>query len=376
MLDQYHCLDRRRAMWRNLEAELDFIVITDPRHIFYFTGDTISSHHFGGFMASQCLMLSPSGEAVILMDNIQPNQAHSTPGVKFDWYRGIGTPGSRNMKFHEALGQWLKTKVGVSCRLGYDPHTFPSALKEKLEELNIEWIDITPVVNRLRLTKWPDEIELIKRSIIVAESVMETLRRKVKPGISELDIFSIAQARAIAVSQTQCHLYGDFFVTNKPKIVNSLPTHYQVAKGDLFLADFSVVLGFLRGDIATTFVVGSQPTDEQWHWHETISKALSQAEQELRPGRKASEIYACLASCLGSMRELFKSHAGHGLGLEHPEPPFITPKSSDILRENQIITLEPSLRQEGRGIIRYENNYIITKSGFERLSQHSLSIKQ
>jgi Xaa-Pro aminopeptidase len=40
-----------------------------------------------------------------------------------------------------------------------------------------------------------------------------------------------------------------------------------------------------------------------------------------------------------------------------------------------VITLEPGLYVEGIGGIRIEHNYLVTKSGYERLSNHEIRLE-
>jgi Xaa-Pro aminopeptidase len=74
------------------------------------------------------------------------------------------------------------------------------------------------------------------------------------------------------------------------------------------------------------------------------------------------------------MAQYFGHHAGHGLGLTHPEAPFFVPKADETLRENDVVTLEPGLYVGGVGGIRIEHNYRITAAGFERLSNHAITL--
>ena len=70
----------------------------------------------------------------------------------------------------------------------------------------------------------------------------------------------------------------------------------------------------------------------------------------------------------------FTHHAGHGLGLAHPEAPILVPASEDVLEAGDVLTLEPGAYVEGIGGMRIEHNYLITAEGFERLSQHEISL--
>ena len=67
-------------------------------------------------------------------------------------------------------------------------------------------------------------------------------------------------------------------------------------------------------------------------------------------------------------------HAGHGLGLGHPESPIIVSDSTDVLLAGDIVTLEPGSYVEGIGGMRIEHNYLITEDGYERLSNHEIRL--
>jgi Xaa-Pro aminopeptidase len=67
-------------------------------------------------------------------------------------------------------------------------------------------------------------------------------------------------------------------------------------------------------------------------------------------------------------------HAGHGLGLAHPEAPYLVRNSTETLAAGDVVTLEPGLYVDGVGGDRIEHNYLITATGYERLSNHTLSL--
>ena len=70
----------------------------------------------------------------------------------------------------------------------------------------------------------------------------------------------------------------------------------------------------------------------------------------------------------------FPHHAGHGLGLSHPEAPFLVRHSTETLVAGDVVTLEPGLYVDGVGGVRIEHNYLVTDAGFERLSNHVISL--
>jgi Xaa-Pro aminopeptidase len=50
---------------------------------------------------------------------------------------------------------------------------------------------------------------------------------------------------------------------------------------------------------------------------------------------------------------------GHGLGLQLTEWPSIAPWDDTVLRENMVITIEPSVSVEGGGVLVSEENIVI-----------------
>jgi Xaa-Pro aminopeptidase len=72
--------------------------------------------------------------------------------------------------------------------------------------------------------------------------------------------------------------------------------------------------------------------------------------------------------------EFFPHHAGHGLGLSHPEAPYFVRHSRETLLAGDVVTLEPGLYVDGVGGIRIEHNYLVTDAGFEQLSRHRIAL--
>ena len=107
-------------------------------------------------------------------------------------------------------------------------------------------------------------------------------------------------------------------------------------------------------------------------------EAIAEGEKVLGSGRAAREVDRAVRGLLESRGQggNYHSHVGHGLGLGHPEAPFIVPESSDVLEAGDVVTLEPGQYVAGVGGMRFEHNYLITDGGFERLTRHALTMTQ
>jgi Xaa-Pro aminopeptidase len=103
---------------------------------------------------------------------------------------------------------------------------------------------------------------------------------------------------------------------------------------------------------------------------------MAAGEKELRAGAQCLAVYQAVRGVFenAGMAEYFPHHAGHGLGLTHPEAPYLVRHATEMLLAGDVITLEPGLYIPGTGGIRIENNYLITDQGYERLSNHTIAL--
>ena len=149
-----------------------------------------------------------------------------------------------------------------------------------------------------------------------------------------------------------------------------------IERGDLVLLDFSVVVHGYRGDFANTFACGAAPTAKQVDLYEACLAALAVGEEMLKGGCPAVELDRAVRASFAKqgLAETITSHSGHGLGLGHPDPPYLTPNSTDTILAGEIVAIEPGQFVPGVGGMRFERNYLVTDSGCERLSHLELRI--
>jgi Xaa-Pro aminopeptidase len=142
----------------------------------------------------------------------------------------------------------------------------------------------------------------------------------------------------------------------------------------MFILDYSVVIDGYRSDFTNTLVVGKAPNPQQQRLYDLCCQAMAAGEAQLRAGAACLTVYNAVrgAFAAAGMAEHFPHHAGHGLGLTHPEAPFFVRHADETLLVNDVVTLEPGLYVEGTGGIRIEHNYRITATGYERMSNHTI----
>jgi Xaa-Pro aminopeptidase len=190
-----------------------------------------------------------------------------------------------------------------------------------------------------------------------------------------LEVYVQIQAAITKAAGQPIVMLGDFAAGQRSEAGGGPPTNNVLNDGDLMILDLFPIIGGYRADITNTLCVG-RPTQEQQDHIAVLQSAMASAETKLKPGSTGAEVYE---ACLRPMQDAgiagaFIHHAGHGLGLGHPEPPYFVKGSQDVLRLGDVVTLEPGAYLPGWGGARIEHDYLITEDGFERLSNHKIGL--
>lgn len=394
MLTQEGCLARRRRLWEAVPESVEWLLIADPRHVQYLANFWVQPLSFSGGERG-LLLLDRVGGATLLGDNFAVRAAAQQPYVDREivekWYDHRHSVINRDHALLDALkqlGPELQGRRGL-----VEAEWLPLAAAAVLPISEEAWSldptggkgtngsgagDLGILLRRLRRQKDADEIALLKQSIRGGEAGHMRLREILREGITELEVYREVQSAALAGAGRPAVVYGDFRAANaeQPKR-GGLPAQpaYALQAGDLFCLDYSVVLDGYRGDFTNTLCVGP-PSDEQQMLADLCLQAIDSGEAALRPGAAARDVYAAVAEPfrIAGYADAFPHHAGHGIGLAHPEPPILVPESDDVLMVGDVVTLEPGAYVAGIGGMRFEHNYLITESGFERLTNHVLSL--
>jgi hypothetical protein len=365
MLTAQGCRARRERLWAELDPppDSDHLRLTDPIHLAYLAGyrpDPFSlGAGFGGV-----LLLRKDGRAKLLHDDrIAPwsvAAAHVEECVAVPWYDGQ-TPGKGPRQL-ALLGAVNPSHDGVRI---HDRPGDPYAAT------------VIHTVAGLRRRKDPDEIEQLRRCMRATEAGHAWARENVRPGMTELDVYCGISGACTKAAGRAVIVYGDFAVCPGPERRGGPATARVVEPGDMMILDFSVVIDGYRSDFTNTLVVGKQPTADQQRLYDLCTRAMAAGEKELRAGRECRTVYAAVNDVFDreSMAKSFGHHAGHGLGLTHPEAPYLVRESVETLLAGDVITLEPGLYVAGTGGIRIEHNYLITETGYERLSNHTIALR-
>ena len=355
-------------------GQIDAVVVHRPEHLLYLANflPELTSLNYN---SSSFLVIDADGRSPLFVDNWlapgdePPAESAIDDVVVTTWYDCVAPAQNRSTVVAASVTKHLQNIK--ARRIAAERSVLPVTISGDLDVLDVE-----PLIRELRQIKDPDELAAIRRGIRTAEAIHAASRGSLREGMTELDFYSQLVQRAIVAAEAPFVMMCDLASGPRAAQGGGGPTLRVMKKGELVILDiFPLVEGY-RGDITNTLVVGAQPTTEQQELFDTVHSGLEAGASLLHPETPVKEVYRAIDETFhrsDPARSLIH-HAGHAIGLGHPEAPEIVPESDAVLTEGMVITLEPGLYGVPSGGIRLEHDYLITKDGAERLSEHSLGL--
>ena len=390
MLSREGCQRRCERLWQKMPDVVEWLLIADPRHVKYLCNFWVEPFSFS--FGERCwLLLDRENGSTLLGDNYALRSAAGKPFVdriaEYPWYDHKRTVINRD---HALLRSLIGLVDGLKDRVGLaEEESLSSFAMLLLDEAtgicradlgdcfkSRSGTSLGSILRELRRRKDPDEIALLKQCMQATAAGHAKAREIIRPGLTEYEVYCAVQSAALEATGRPAIVYGDFRANNgKTPKTGGLPAGGTLQEGDLFILDYSVMLDGYRSDFTNTLAVGG-PTAAQRKLFRLCQECMQAGEAALKAGVAASDVYEAASAPMKAAGHEggLPHHAGHGLGLAHPEPPILTPRSTDTLLAGDVITLEPGLYLEGLGGVRIERNYLITETGSECLSHHEIAL--
>ncbi len=334
------------------ERKLDVALISDPRHVYYFTGFWCRS------LFSPLVLIQQQGDTILSVPFASEGELAADKVLTYESNRLCTLVDDQ---WSASLDQ-LRPHLSSSKRLGSDG-VIPAILGPVAA-----CEDLRPAMWMLRRTKDEDELAMLRCAIAATEQAYQYAFDALKPGITEVEIFAGIQATvAQAVGEVVGEAGNDFQI-NSP---GGPPRRRAGQAGEVAIFDLSVTLRGYSSDMSRSFVVGRKPSDLQLEAWKRIEQTFSQLEAMIQPGIRCQKLFELAHEMLDGYKGWkFNHHLGHGIGLCGHESPRLNPNWDDTLEVGDVFTMEPGLyAEELRAGLRIEHNYALTQADLVRLSQ-------
>ena len=269
--------------------------------------------------------------------------------------------------------------------LGLDGTTLAYLYAEAFKKKGIKVVHGKPTMDKARMIKTKDEIELMRITCANSETAFAAIVDAIRPGIRECDLVAIGLKALyeeaddhtedlVCMSGYNTNPYGWSF-TDKP-----------LRPGDLVYIDVdgASYQGY-KSCIYRTFCCG-KATQEQKDLYEECRALLYEAMGAVKAGRTTWDIYEKGPTGTQVYNDHGPQHwgydtweesgalaGGHGIGISLHELPFIRPhlaKANPVkLEEGMVIALENWVGYKGgKDGVRLEEDVVVTKDGYDLLS--------
>lgn len=232
----------------------------------------------------------------------------------------------------------------------------------------LEFADLAPVLDALRVIKTSEEIEILRRNgRLSAEGVRQAMLAT-RPGAFEYEIEAAAMG-AVLKGGAKGAAYAPI-VGSGP---NSCIFHYEkndrrVAAGDVVLMDFGADLDHLTMDITRTWPASGRFTAEQREVYAIVLEVQKACIEAYKPGATPQDVRDHVAAVLkakGIEPRGLQGGFGHGVGLAVHDVPL-----GGVLKEGMVFAIEPALYYPEKGFgVRIEDTVLITATGCEVLTK-------
>lgn len=256
-------------------------------------------------------------------------------------------------------------------RIGFEGEHVNYNTYRKIKE-DFETVPLTGEVEKIRLIKTDEEIELIQKACEIADQAYEYILTYVKAGMTEMEVKNELEAY-----MTRLGASGPSFDTivasgHRGALPHGVASDKVIESGDMVTLDFGAYYKGYASDITRTFGIGAV-SKEMEKIYNVVLEAQLKSLDEIKSGMTGQEADSIARDVISGhgYGENFGHSLGHGFGLEVHELPGLAQKSTMILEPGMCITIEPGIYVDDLGGVRIEDDTIVTETGLKKLTHSS-----
>lgn len=245
-----------------------------------------------------------------------------------------------------------------------------TAFKQQKDKKAPELVPLENVLTNIRKVKDDNEIDLIRKSVGIAEEAFNAFRGEITAGQTEnyLAGLLVFELRSRGASNSS---FPVIVATGaNSSLPHYLPRETLVQKDQPLMIDWGALYKGYCSDLTRTLMIG-RVDPKMKEVYNLVLKAQQAAIKFLRPGVTTQQADAVARDIIvrGGHGDQFGHGLGHGIGREiHELPTLRRAGSEEELRPGMVVTVEPGIYLPGVGGVRIEDDVLITHSGCEVLS--------
>jgi Xaa-Pro aminopeptidase len=325
-----------------LERELDGVLVSQAENRRYLSGLSTSAGY----------LLISSKKALFATDFRYAKQA------------SIECADFEVVQIRGELSEWLPSLISElgTKKLGFEANATSFAIHNKLskaldhDKKGFQLLATESLVESLRAVKDEEELAHLSRAAELADSAIEYIKSKMKPGVTEKSVAWDVERflRDNGSEELPFHV----IVASGPNSAfpHATPTDRRIQTGEPITIDLGARIEGYCSDITRTVCLGSQDSTFTKIYDLVLGSQLT-ALATLHAGMKGEQADSLARTVIdqAGYQDSFGHGLGHGVGLAPHENPRLGYKSEDILDNRMVFTVEPGVYLPGWGGVRIED---------------------
>ena len=364
-------------------AGLDALCIFYPARVAYLTG----FHHIPTERPIAVLVGS-SGQSAMVVPAVEKEHAESATTV--DQVRVyFEYPGSEHPM--ETVAEVLVEMKARPHRTGADHDGYVpywGYRGPRLSDLTgVEPFDAEMIVESLRRVKSKVELECIQLSCDRAVRGHRRMQGAIQAGKTEMECYTPPANETLFEmvhempgwrprGNDDTGFIAMFVAGRSTAMPHGFVKGHGIQPGDVLVSGAGANIDGYRSELERTMVVGPQ-TAEQERAFAAMLALQTRAIETMAPGVPAGEVELAtvrLAEELGVADNL-RHHAGHSIGLEGHEAPFLDRGDDAVLEPGMVFTVEPGVYIKELGGFRHSDTVVITEDGRHVMTDYPRELK-
>jgi Xaa-Pro dipeptidase len=357
------------------ELSLSVCLLSTPENIFYLCG----LDHWGYF-APHILIVPASGEMVLITRAMeQVTISRQVLNARFEGHAD-SEPAS------DTAGRILRKLALAGGRIGIEATSsgMPHGLAQRLRSAcpDAMWIDVSGLVDALRMIKSPAEQHLIREAARVSDVAAAAAVDAIRVGAGEHEVAAACQAAMILAGGT----FPGFgpFIRSTARLGEEHTTwsSARLAKGDCVFLELSGCVARYHAPLGRLIHVEGAPQDAR-HMAVIAADAFDAVCAALRPGTSFRDVYAAWQDVVdrAGLSHYRRHHCGYSVGIGVP-PSWTGGNSVTGLRRDSDLVVDAGmafhvlswLMETGRGDFFISDTVLVGADGAEVLTRTSSGV--
>jgi Xaa-Pro aminopeptidase len=344
------------------KKNLDAMLVSQPENRRYLCGYRGGDHGIGE--TSGVLIIPVKGGIHLLTD------------FRFELQAGIEAPLAEVHLYPKGLLELLKKllpNLGVK-RLGFESHytlhSFAKSMKSGLARAGVHCYPLENVIEQMRVVKDEEEIETMRRSVLLNEKVFQKIYSNIKSYRTEIDLALDLEATMRKMG-AEAKSFDTIVASGaNGALPHAIPGTSKIGVNKSLTVDMGLILDNYCSDMTRNLVPGT-PDKKYKKLHRLVREAQLAGIEAVRAGARCCDVDRAARSIISEAGygPQFGHSLGHGVGLAVHEGPRLSALNRKKLKAGMVVTVEPGIYLPGWGGIRLENMVVVREKGCEILNQ-------